>query len=81
MKLGQGSLDEQLIRYWEIKTSIQQAFIDSGGTLSHHHGVGTDHARWLPEDISDAGTDMVVALLRGVDPHRNLCLLYTSRCV
>jgi alkyldihydroxyacetonephosphate synthase len=72
MKLGQGSLDEQLIRYWEIKTSIQQAFIDSGGTLSHHHGVGTDHARWLPEDISEAGTDMVVALLRGVDPHRNL---------
>lgn len=72
MKLGDGSHDEQLKRYWVVKTAIQQAFIDSGGTLSHHHGVGTDHAQWLPEDISEAGTDMMVALLRGVDPRRNL---------
>ena len=42
------------------------------GSISHHHGVGTDHSRWLEEDISEAGTDVMVALLRGVDPGRNL---------
>lgn len=72
LSLGDGDLEAQLRRYWTVKNRIQQAFIDSGATLSHHHGVGTDHARWLPEDISEAGVDMMVALLRGVDPRRNL---------
>jgi alkyldihydroxyacetonephosphate synthase len=72
LRLGEGGLDEQLRRYWVVKSVVQQAFVDSGATLSHHHGVGTDHARWLAEDLSDAGVDMMVALLRGVDPGRNL---------
>jgi alkyldihydroxyacetonephosphate synthase len=72
LSLGDGDLQDQLSRYWTVKNRVQQSFIDSGATLSHHHGVGTDHARWLPEDLSDAGVDMMVALLRGVDPRRNL---------
>ncbi|WP_448070954.1 FAD-binding oxidoreductase [Georgenia yuyongxinii] len=63
---------EQLERYWVVKGAIQQSFVDNGATISHHHGVGTDHSRWLEEDISEAGTDVMVALLRGVDPGRNL---------
>ncbi len=31
-----------------------------------------EHARWLAEDISPAGVQMVGALLDGVDPGRNL---------
>ena len=65
-------MDEQLRQYWVVKKAIQQSFVDHGGTISHHHGVGTDHARWLADDISEAGTDVMVALLRGVDPGRNL---------
>ncbi len=62
----------QLDQYWHVKAAVQQSFIDSRGTISHHHGVGTDHAPWLEEDISPAGTDVMVALLRGVDPRANL---------
>ncbi|GAA4287025.1 FAD-binding oxidoreductase [Georgenia daeguensis] len=69
---GVEPVDEQLERYWVVKRAIQQSFIDTGATISHHHGVGTDHAHWLEEDISSAGTDVMVALLRGVDPGRNL---------
>ncbi|WP_324650945.1 FAD-binding oxidoreductase [Georgenia sp. H159] len=65
-------MDEQLRQYWVVKKAIQQSFIDNGGTISHHHGVGTDHAHWLEEDISPAGVDLQVALLQGVDPGRNL---------
>ena len=28
-----------------VKSAIQQAFVDNGATLSHHHAVGTEHAR------------------------------------
>jgi alkyldihydroxyacetonephosphate synthase len=69
---GTDDIEEQLGRYWEVKSAVQQSFVDTGATISHHHGVGTDHAHWLEEDISEAGTDVMVALLRGVDPGRNL---------
>jgi alkyldihydroxyacetonephosphate synthase len=38
--------------YAVIKSAIQQAFVDNGATLSHHHAVGTEHSRWLEQDIS-----------------------------
>jgi alkyldihydroxyacetonephosphate synthase len=61
-----------LAQYDLVKSAIQQAFMDSGATLSHHHGVGTEHARWLEEDISAPGVAMLQALFTGVDPGANL---------
>jgi alkyldihydroxyacetonephosphate synthase len=63
---------EAIDEYDVVKTAIQQAFVDSGATLSHHHAVGTEHAQWLEEDISPAGVAMVRALFDGVDPGANL---------
>jgi alkyldihydroxyacetonephosphate synthase len=63
---------EPLEQYDRVKSAIQQAFIDSGATLSHHHAVGTEHARWLEEDISAPGVAMLRALFDGVDPGANL---------
>jgi alkyldihydroxyacetonephosphate synthase len=61
-----------LAQYDRVKFAIQQAFIDSGATLSHHHAVGTEHARWLEEDISAPGVAMLEALFSGVDPGANM---------
>jgi alkyldihydroxyacetonephosphate synthase len=66
---GQG---DGLREYDLVKAAIQQAFIDSGATLSHHHAVGTEHARWLEDDISAPGVAMLRALFDGVDPGANL---------
>jgi alkyldihydroxyacetonephosphate synthase len=62
---------DALDEYDVVKTAIQQAFMDAGATLSHHHAVGTEHAQWLEEDISPAGVAMVRALFAGVDPGAN----------
>jgi alkyldihydroxyacetonephosphate synthase len=64
--------NEPLARYDVVKSAIQQAFIDNRGTLSHHHGVGTEHAPWLEQDISPAGVHLMEGLFAGVDPGRNL---------
>jgi alkyldihydroxyacetonephosphate synthase len=61
-----------LREYDTVKSAIQQAFIDSGATLSHHHAVGTEHARWMEDDISAPGVAMLRALFAGVDPGANL---------
>jgi alkyldihydroxyacetonephosphate synthase len=63
---------DALDEYDVVKSAIQQTFVDSGATLSHHHAVGTEHARWLEEDISAPGVAMLRALFDGVDPNANL---------
>jgi alkyldihydroxyacetonephosphate synthase len=63
---------EPIEEYDTVKGAIQQAFVDAGATLSHHHAVGTEHARWLEEDISAPGVAMLRALFDGVDPGANL---------
>jgi len=63
---------DELAQYDRVKSAIQQAFIDSGATLSHHHAVGTEHAEWLEADISPPGVAMLRALFTGTDPGANL---------
>ncbi len=64
--------DSMLAEYEVVKSAIQQAFVDNGATLSHHHAVGTEHAQWLLEDISAPGVAMLDALFDGFDPGRHL---------
>jgi alkyldihydroxyacetonephosphate synthase len=61
-----------LEEYDVVKVAIQQTFVDTRATLSHHHAVGTEHAQWLEEDISGPGVAMLKALFDGVDPGANL---------
>jgi alkyldihydroxyacetonephosphate synthase len=63
---------DMIAEYDVVKSAIQQAFVDNGATLSHHHAVGTEHARWLEQDISAPGVAMLQALFDGTDPGRNL---------
>lgn len=63
---------EPLAQYDVVKSAIQQSFVDHGGTLSHHHGVGTDHSPWMEQDISEPGMDLMVGLLSSADPGRHL---------
>ncbi|MFF1819341.1 FAD-binding oxidoreductase [Kribbella sp. NPDC058245] len=63
---------DPIAQYDAVKSAAQQAFIDAGGTLSHHHAVGTEHSRWLGDDISEPGVQMVQGIFGVVDPGRNL---------
>ncbi|GAB3254975.1 FAD-binding oxidoreductase [Arthrobacter pigmenti] len=57
-----------LEEYGRVKDAIQQTFVDSGATLSHHHGVGTEHSAWMPEDVSPEGTAVMRGLFDASDP-------------
>ena len=54
--------DDPIAEYDTVKSAIQQAFVDNDATISHHHGVGREHAAWLEEDISPEGVKVKVAL-------------------
>ena len=63
---------DMLAQYGIVKSAVQQAFVDHGATLSHHHAVGTEHAQWLEQDISAPGVAMLEALFEGTDPGGHL---------
>ena len=58
--------------YDQVKGNIQDQFILSDATLSHHHAVGTEHARWLEADISAPGVQLINGLFNTLDPGHNL---------
>ncbi|MFT4123531.1 MAG: FAD-binding oxidoreductase [Microbacteriaceae bacterium] len=59
---------DMLADYDVVKRAVQQAFIDHGGTLSHHHGVGLEHAPWMEQDISAGGVAIMRGLFAANDP-------------
>jgi len=57
------------IRQWErVKTAASQAIVDHGGTITHHHAVGRDHAPWLAAEAGATGVAALRALKAQLDP-------------
>ena len=54
-----------------VKRAIQQAFVDHGGSISHHHGVGVEHSPWIEEDISTEAVAVMRGLFTSADPGNN----------
>jgi len=52
----------------EIKRDATESVLAHGGTLSHHHGVGLDHAAWLAREKGAVGMEALRALRERVDP-------------
>lgn len=51
-----------------VKARVNDAIIATGGTISHHHAVGRDHAPWLEQEIGDTGVRILAAIKRELDP-------------
>ncbi|GAB4545126.1 MAG: FAD-binding oxidoreductase [Anaerolineae bacterium] len=60
--------DETLHRWRLLKTAASDAIVAAGGTISHQHGVGVDHAPYLPAEKGALGMEALRALCRTFDP-------------
>ena len=55
---------------WEtIKRAATDCIVENGGTLSHHHGVGYEHAAWMNRENGAVGMDALRAVKRALDPN------------
>ena len=50
------------------KTAACDAIVAAGGTISHHHAVGRDHAPWLGEEVGGLGLEVLRAVKDRLDP-------------
>lgn len=64
-----GNTYEETYARWEkLKAAGAQAIVRAGGTISHQHGVGKDHAPYLIAEKGELGLDAIAALIEEFDP-------------
>jgi len=57
------------IEQWrELKRAACEAIVAAGGTITHHHAVGRDHAPYMRSEIGELGIDAIRALKERLDP-------------
>ncbi len=59
---------DELAQWREAKTAACDAIVAAGGTITHHHAVGTDHRAWMPAEIGPLGIDVLRAVKDRLDP-------------
>jgi alkyldihydroxyacetonephosphate synthase len=64
--------DETFSHWLTLKTLASEVIVKQGGTISHQHGVGRDHAPYLAAEKGPVGMDMLSALIRETDPENLL---------
>jgi len=45
-----------------------RALVSNGGTITHHHAVGRDHAPWMEDEVGREGLGALRALKDELDP-------------
>jgi alkyldihydroxyacetonephosphate synthase len=51
-----------------MKAAASRAIVSHGGTISHQHGVGMDHAPYLSAEKGELGIEAIKGALRVFDP-------------
>lgn len=67
MRVG-ASAAESRARWQALKTAVSAAIVAQGGTISHQHGVGKDHACYLGAEKGERGLQAIDAAIVHFDP-------------
>ncbi len=60
--------EESIARWAALKRAATSAIVEAGGTLSHHHGIGSWHAPWYPREAGADGVRLLTAAAGELDP-------------
>jgi alkyldihydroxyacetonephosphate synthase len=59
---------EEIAQWQAVKGAASAAIVEGGGTITHHHAVGRDHAPWMEEEVGLEGVRALRALKGELDP-------------
>jgi alkyldihydroxyacetonephosphate synthase len=60
--------DDPAAQWRALKTAATDAIVAAGGTLTHHHAIGRDHAPWLAAEDGELGVELLRAVKDRCDP-------------
>ena len=58
----------ELEQWGEVKSAACEAIVAHGGTITHHHAVGRDHAPYMEAEVGATGLDVLQAVKEELDP-------------
>jgi alkyldihydroxyacetonephosphate synthase len=58
----------ELEQWRAAKTAACEAIVEAGGTITHHHGVGRDHAPYMRAEVGELGIEALRTLKDSLDP-------------
>jgi len=59
---------KEVEQWLRIKKAATDCIMRNGGTLSHHHGIGRDHAPWIKQELGENGLALLRAIKKQLDP-------------
>ncbi|HEX5861317.1 MAG TPA: FAD-binding oxidoreductase [Nocardioides sp.] len=60
--------DDPLRQWQDAKAAAGDAITRTGGTITHHHAIGTDHKPWYRDEIGEVGVSILRAVKAELDP-------------
>jgi alkyldihydroxyacetonephosphate synthase len=67
-RAADGSVASALSAWREIKQAANEAVINHGGTITHHHAVGRDHRGGYEREVDPLFRTLLAAAKKAVDP-------------
>jgi len=64
--------DKTMQRWQKLKAAGAEAIVKHGGTISHQHGVGKDHAPYLAAEKGELGIKAIKGLCHTFDPEQRM---------
>jgi alkyldihydroxyacetonephosphate synthase len=59
----------QEVEQWQaVKRAASEAIVAAGGTITHHHAVGRDHAPYMKAEVGETGIEALRAIKERLDP-------------
>ena len=58
----------ELEQWGAVKRAACEAIVAHGGTITHHHAVGRDHAPYMEAEVGQAGLEVLRAVKEQLDP-------------
>ena len=58
----------ELEQWAAVKRTASEAIVAEGGTITHHHAIGRDHAPYMEAEVGRTGLDVLRAVKEQLDP-------------
>lgn len=66
--LSRAPLGEEIEHWRALKSAASNAIVSAGATITHHHGVGRDHAPYMEAEVGEGGLGVLTAVKSQLDP-------------
>jgi alkyldihydroxyacetonephosphate synthase len=58
----------ELDQWRAVKVAASDAIAGAGGTITHHHAIGRDHAPWMRNEVGELGLAVLESVKQRLDP-------------